>query len=139
MNFRKRGVEEPEISLIPFIDVLLVILIFLMLSTTFSKFNELQLNLPTADTQAQKDYPSEVRVKIASDGQMWFNDQPQGAGKGRDFLSMRLLEVAQGNAEAVVVISADALASHQSVVQVMEAAQQAGLARVTFSAQPSGQ
>ena len=60
MNFRPRPKEEPEINLIPFIDVLLVILIFLMLTTTYSKFTELQLKLPVADTDAQRDYPKEI-------------------------------------------------------------------------------
>ena len=68
MNFRPRQKDEPEINLIPFIDVLLVILIFLMLSTTYSKFTELQLNLPVADTQAQRDYPKEVLVTVSADG-----------------------------------------------------------------------
>jgi biopolymer transport protein ExbD len=66
MNFRPRPKEEPEINLIPFIDVLLVMLIFLMLSTTYSKFTELQLKLPVADVEAQRDYPKEVLVSSAA-------------------------------------------------------------------------
>ena len=68
MKFRSRGREEPEINLIPFIDVLLVVVIFLMLSTTYSKYSELQIKLPTADAQAQRDYPKEVVVTVSSDG-----------------------------------------------------------------------
>ncbi|HZN48016.1 MAG TPA: biopolymer transporter ExbD, partial [Ramlibacter sp.] len=68
MNFRPRAKEEPEINLIPFIDVLLVVLIFLMLTTTYSKFTEMQLRLPVADTEAQRDYPKEVVVAVAADG-----------------------------------------------------------------------
>ncbi|HRF22437.1 MAG TPA: biopolymer transporter ExbD, partial [Comamonas denitrificans] len=65
MNFRKRRTEEPEINLIPFIDVLLVILIFLMLTTTYSKFTEMELTLPSADTEQLRDRPKEVIVSIA--------------------------------------------------------------------------
>ncbi len=136
MNFRKRRPEEPEINLIPFIDVLLVILIFLMLSTTFSKFTELQLNLPVADAEAQKNYPKEVTVKISSGGQYWVNDMPLSS-QGVGFVGATLLEAAEGNTEAVVIINADALAPHQSVVSVMEAAQRSGMARITFAAKPS--
>ena len=68
MNFRHRVREEPEINLIPFIDVLLVVLIFLMLSTTYSKFTELQLTLPVADAETQRDRPKEVLVTVTSDG-----------------------------------------------------------------------
>ena len=67
MNFRPRPKDEPEINLIPFIDVLLVVLIFLMLSTTYSKFTELQLRLPVADADAQRDYPKEVIVTVSAD------------------------------------------------------------------------
>ena len=68
MNFRSRSVSEPEINLIPFIDVLLVVLIFLMLSTTYSKFTEMQLRLPVADTDAQRDYPKEMIVSVSAEG-----------------------------------------------------------------------
>ena len=68
MNFRPRRSEAPEINLIPFIDVLLVILIFLMLTTTYSKFTELELTLPTADTTQMRDRPREVIISIAADG-----------------------------------------------------------------------
>src|SRR3989344_2159463 len=73
MNFRPRAKEEPEINLIPFIDVLLVILIFLMLTTTYSKFTELQLTLPVADAEQQRDHPKEVIVSVAADGRYAIN------------------------------------------------------------------
>ncbi|OYU41619.1 MAG: biopolymer transporter ExbD, partial [Burkholderiales bacterium PBB4] len=73
MNFRTRQKEEPEINLIPFIDVLLVVLIFLMLSTTYSKFTEIQLKLPVADAQAQRDYTKELLVTVSSDGNYGVN------------------------------------------------------------------
>ena len=73
MNFRKSARDEPEINLIPFIDVLLVVLIFLMLSTTYSKFTELQIKLPLADAEQQRDYPKEVIVAVSSDGRYMIN------------------------------------------------------------------
>ena len=73
MNFRPRRRDEPEINLIPFIDVLLVVLIFLMLSTTYSKFTELQLTLPVADVEQQRDRPREIIVAIAADGRYAIN------------------------------------------------------------------
>jgi biopolymer transport protein ExbD len=78
MNFRPRAKEEPEINLIPFIDVLLVILIFLMLTTTYSKFTELQLTLPVADAEQQRDHPKEVIVAVAADGRYAVNKGRRG-------------------------------------------------------------
>ena len=92
MNFRPRAKEEPEINLIPFIDVLLVVLIFLMLSTTYSKFTELQLRLPVADADAQRDYPKEVVVGVAADGRYTVNKVPVN-GRSPEVLAGALKEV----------------------------------------------
>lgn len=136
MNFRHRQREEPEINLIPFIDVLLVVLIFLMLSTTYSKFTELQLKLPVADAEAQRDYPKEVLVTVTSDGRYTVN-KTAVYGNGVDTLSASLKNAAQAGKDTVVIISADASAAHQSVVSVMEAARRAGLTQITFATQPT--
>jgi biopolymer transport protein ExbD len=138
MNFRRRSNEEPEINLIPFIDVLLVVLIFLMLSTTYSKFTELQLTLPVADTDAQRDYPKELIVAIGADGNYSVNHTAL-AGRSTDAVAAALSEAAKGAKETVVVISADANARHQAVVTVMEAARRAGLSQITFATQTSAQ
>src|SRR6476661_8146308 len=130
MNFRPRPKEEPEINLIPFIDVLLVVLIFLMLSTTYSKFTELQLNLPVADADAQRDYPGEIIVGVTSDGRYSVKGTPI-AGRGVELLGQAIADAAQGNRNAVVIITADATAAHQSVIGVMEAARRAGLNHIT--------
>ena len=136
MNFRRRRSEAPEINLIPFIDVLLVVLIFLMLSTTYSKFTELQLKLPVADAEAQRDYPKEVLVTVTSDGRYTVN-KTAVYGNGVDTLSASLKNAAQAGKDTVVIISADASAAHQSVVSVMEAARRAGLTQITFATQPT--
>jgi biopolymer transport protein ExbD len=138
MNFRKPHPEEPEINLIPFIDVLLVVLIFLMLSTTYSKFTELQLRLPVADADAQRDYPREVVVAVSSDGRYSVNKQAV-VGRGAEVLSMALTDAAKAGKDTVVIVSADAMAPHQSVITVLEAARRSGLNQVTFAAQSSAQ
>jgi biopolymer transport protein ExbD len=134
MNFRPRKKEEPEINLIPFIDVLLVILIFLMLSTTYSKFTEMQIKLPVADVEAQRDYPKEVLVSVSSEGDYSVNKQAV-AGRSVPELSEALKAGAKAGKESVVIIHADANAKHQAVISVMEAARLAGLTQITFATQ----
>ncbi|MEO3691451.1 ExbD/TolR family protein [Roseateles paludis] len=134
MRFRRPNTEPPEINLIPFIDVLLVILIFLMLSTTYSKFTELQITLPSADAEKLKDRPQEIIVSVAADGRYVINRQPV-EGRTVESLALALRDAAQGRNDASLIISADAAAAHQSVIHVMEAARREGLSRVTFAAQ----
>ena len=136
MNFRKPRPEEPEINLIPFIDVLLVVLIFLMLSTTYSKFTELQITLPVADAEKSRDRPREIIVGVASDGRYMVNRKAI-EGRSVDILAQELLAASGGSNEGVVIISADAAAAHQSVVNVLDAARRAGLVKLTFATQTS--
>jgi biopolymer transport protein ExbD len=138
MNFRPRHKEEPEINLIPFIDVLLVVLIFLMLSTTYSKFTELQVKLPVADADAQRDYPKEVIVAVSRDGRYSVKGVPV-AGRSVDAVAAALTAAASAGKDSVIIISADAVAPHQSVITVMEAARRAGLIQITFATQSSAQ
>lgn len=134
MKFRQRSRDEPEINLIPFIDVLLVVLIFLMLSTTYSKFTELQVRLPVANTDAARNHPREVIVAVSSDGRYAVN-QAVLSGRGLEALAAALQAASTAGPDAVLIISADAAASHQSVVLVMEAARRAGLSQITFATQ----
>ncbi len=136
MNFRPRAKDEPEINLIPFIDVLLVILIFLMLTTTYSKFTELQLTLPVADAEQQRDHPKEVIVSVAADGRYAVN-KTGVEGKSVDAIAQALRSAATAGRDSVVIISADAMSPHQSVVTVMEAARRVGLTQITFATQSS--
>ena len=136
MNFHSRQRDEPEINLIPFIDVLLVILIFLMLTTTYSKFTELQLTLPVADAEQQRDHPKEVIVAVAADGRYAVNKTGVD-GKSVDALAPILRAAAQAGPDSIVIISADATAPHQAVVTVMEAARRVGLTQITFATQSS--
>ncbi len=134
MNFRSRNRDEPEINLIPFIDVLLVILIFLMLTTTYSKFTQLQLTLPVADTEQMRDRPKEVIVSVAADGRYAVNKTTL-ENRSVDSVAAALRSAASAGSESIVIISADATAPHQAVVTVMEAARRAGLSQITFATQ----
>ena len=138
MKFRRTSSNEPEINLIPFIDVLLVILIFLMLSTTYSKFTEMELNLPVANAAPQKERPREIVVSVSADGQFSVNHVVV-SGRDVQSVSRALAQAAQNVNDPMVVISADAQSSHQSVMMVMEAARRNQLNQLTFAAQaPSG-
>lgn len=132
MNFQ-RGVarDEPEINLIPLIDVLLVILIFLMVTTTYARFAELQINLPEAQGDSAREEPAQIAVTVGPDGEYLINDT-RANGSAVEVLGEVLSKAAAGRKDPVVVISADARATHQSVVKVMDAARRVGLARVTF-------
>ncbi|MBI5927630.1 MAG: biopolymer transporter ExbD [Aquabacterium sp.] len=136
MNFRKHHLreEEPEINLIPFIDVLLVILIFLMLTTTYSKLTELKVNLPTANAQASKPRPHELVVVVTADGRYVVN-QRQLEGRSVDVLAAGLASANGSAKDTVVVVTADASATHQSVINVMDAARRVGLSQLTFATQ----
>ena len=138
MNFRRqRRHEEPEINLIPFIDVLLVVLIFLMLSTTYSRFTELQITLPVANAERARDRPHEIIVAVAADGRYAVNRKPV-EGRSVELLAAELGAAAAGSSDMVVIVSADAAAAHQSVINVMDAARRAGLPRLTFATQTNG-
>lgn len=137
MNFHHRRNEEPEINLIPFIDVLLVILIFLMLSTTYSKFTELKVNLPVADAEKARDYPREVIVAVSADGRYVVNRKAV-EGRSVELLAAEMRAAAGDGKDTIVIVSADATAAHQSVINVMDAARRAGLSQLTFATQASG-
>ncbi|WP_397409585.1 ExbD/TolR family protein [Polaromonas sp.] len=138
MNFRRASRDEPEINLIPFIDVLLVVLIFLMLSTTYSKFTELQIKLPVADAEQQRDYPKEVIVAVSSDGRYMVSKVPV-PGRSIEALGAAIVAAAKAGKDSVIIISADASATHQSVITVMEAARRNGLTQITFATQSAAQ
>ncbi len=135
MNFRRgQKREEPEINLIPMIDVLLVILIFLMVTTSYAKFSELQINLPQAgaDSNANSFKPINVSVDAA---QHYAVNEHGLAVPSIAALSAALKEAAGGQADPTIVINADARATHQSVIDIMEAARLAGYSRITFTTQ----
>jgi biopolymer transport protein ExbD len=135
MNFR-RGLakEEPDINLIPMIDVLLVILIFLMVTTTFTRFSEIKINLPTAEAERPAEQSNEVHVAVDPEGHYVIN-RNEVPFRSVESFAEEMRRAASGLTEPVVIIDADAKATHQSVIRVMEAARVAGLSRITFATQ----
>ena len=138
MNLRgNRGREDPEINFIPLIDVLLVILIFLMVTTTYQRVAELQITLPEAEADAAKQRPREVNVGIDAQGR-YVVDKSVFTFTYVPALADILRRAAGDAKDPVIIINADANATHQSVIHVMEAARQAGLIHITFATQTSG-
>ncbi|MBP8021832.1 MAG: biopolymer transporter ExbD [Limnohabitans sp.] len=137
MRFGRPASQEPEINLIAFIDVLLVVLIFLMMTTTYGRLTQLDLSLPQADSTPQQERPREIRITVSSDG--LFAVQQTVVPANIAALSQALTLAAKDLNSPLVVISADARASHQSVMLVLEAAQSSGLQQITFSAQSRSQ
>ena len=136
MKFRVRHRDEPEINLIPFIDVLLVVLIFLMLSTTFSPHTALQVQLPQAGVTPPKQAPHEIVVAVSPDGRYAIDGVTLG-GVGVEVLEAHLRAAVAEHKDAQVVVAADALAPHQLVMNVLDAAKRAGVPKLAFAAQQS--
>ena len=139
MNFRGRSAnrEDPEMNMVPMIDVMMVIIIFLMLTTTYSKFAELQINLPRADAEKQQERSNEIVVAVTARGQYQINR------RALSFTSMAALveemrRAGEGMKEPVVLINADNNATHQAVVRLMDAARQAGYGQVAFAVEQGG-
>ncbi|MEZ5649642.1 MAG: biopolymer transporter ExbD [Burkholderiaceae bacterium] len=135
MNFRPlRTPEEPEINFIPLIDLLLVILIFLMVTMTFSRYTQLKVDLPSASSTAVAEQARDIVVAVTADGQYRLADRPDEP-LSQPALAAALRDEAATRKERMVVIYADAGATHQAVIGVLDAARRAGLERVTFAAQ----
>jgi len=135
MNFQRgRRREELEINLIPMIDVLLVILIFMMVTTTFSQIAELQINLPTASGEQTAEKPNPVNVVVDAGGRYLVNGSMLADG-GVEALVLGLKRAAGDKVDPVIIINADAKATHQAVINVMEAARQSGYSHITFATQ----
>jgi len=135
MNFRRgRREDYPEINLIPFIDILLVIVIFLAVTTTYARFAELKINLPTSSAAQTPNPPKQIEVAVAENGRYQIDGTALGEAS-IDELAAALKKAAANRDDPVVVINADARAAHQSVVNVMEAARRVELTRITFATQ----
>jgi biopolymer transport protein ExbD len=135
MDFQRGKQKEPlEINLVPLIDVMMVILIFLMITTTYSKYTELQITLPTAEAEKQLERSNEIPILVNAQGQYVINRTPV-VYRSVEQLADELRRAGGALKDPIVVISADAGATHQSVVRVMEAARLAGLSQITFTTQ----
>lgn len=129
--------EEPEINLIPLIDVLLVIVIFLAVSTTYSRFAELKITLPRASADPVQQKPVELDVAVNERGEYFLNRKPLDVSDATG-LAAAMKAAAGADKDPIIVIRADAKATHQSVIHIMEAAREAGYVRVTFATQSRG-
>ena len=135
MNFQRgRRHEELEMNLVPLIDVLLVIIIFLVVSATFSRTSELQINLPTAEANSPQDNPRVVTVEVDATGRYMVNGKTVDTADVVSIASA-LTQAAGDGKEPTIVINADAKTTHQSVINVMEAARQANYTHITFATQ----
>jgi biopolymer transport protein ExbD len=122
---------EPEINLIPFIDVLLVVLIFLMISTTFTRYQELAITLPTANGSETQTESKQVHVAVSRDGRFAINGKVTDPSQ----LSNALAQLSSKESNLQVNIDADAKAPHQAVMTALEAARDANLSNIVFSSQ----
>jgi len=131
MNFRPQREEDVDVNLTPLIDVVFLLLIFFMVSTTFVRESEIELTLPEASAEVQEKPAETIEIAIDKDGRYFVNGN---ALINTQLATMRqaLREARPADSEPVVIISADANATHQSVITVMDAARQAGLNRITF-------
>ncbi|MDO9204153.1 MAG: biopolymer transporter ExbD [Methylotenera sp.] len=135
MNFQRgRRHEEFEMNLIPLIDVLLVIIIFLIVSATFSRTSELQINLPTAEANTPQEKPLTIEVGVDASGKYVVNGKGL-ADSSVSGISAALQAAANGGKEPTIIINADAKTTHQSVIDVMEASRTAGYTHITFATQ----
>lgn len=131
MRFRRPLDEEPELNLVPLIDVMLIVLIFLAVTTTYSRYSELRLHLPGAEAEQTPTRMNEIVVGVGADGRFAL-DRSVLPSTEPEAVARLLAQAAQGLNEPMVVIHADAQAPHQAVVNVMEAARLAKLSRISF-------
>ena len=136
MHFRGEFKEDPEINLIPLIDVLLVILIFLMVTTTYSKYAELQINLPSAAADKQADRPNDINVTISAAGELTLDRRPVQMTAVAQLAEV-LKQAGSGLKDPIVIINGDAKSNLQVSINVMEAARLAGYTNVSFAVQQS--
>ncbi len=135
MNFQRgKRHEDLEMNLVPLIDVLLVIIIFLVVSATFARTSELQINLPTAEANAPQEKPLTITVEVDASGRYMVNGSAVN-GDGVNAISTALVKAVGDGKEPTIIINADAKATHQSVINVMEASRMANFTHITFATQ----
>jgi biopolymer transport protein ExbD len=134
MRFRRSRDEDPEVNLIPLIDVMLIVLIFLAVTTTYSRFSELQIELPRADANRTQNRPQEIQIGVTADGRIAIERVLVPVTEPAAVAEL-LQRAARGREQPLLVINADAQAPHQAVINVMEAARLANLPRISFATQ----
>ncbi|MEJ6612094.1 MAG: biopolymer transporter ExbD [Porticoccus sp.] len=129
---RRNHDDDIELNFIPLIDVLLVVIIFLMVTTTFAKLSEVKINLPIAEKNQVNEETAPIRVEITEDGHYFINNEPLVSTEIESIANV-LRELAQDKQDTQVIISADANARHQSIINLMEAARKAMLSKIAFA------
>jgi biopolymer transport protein ExbD len=136
LRFKRPEATPPEIILVPFIDILLVVLIFMALSATFTRYAELQVELPQAQGAVAANVQASLWVQINAQGQVFVDRVPMGRMHASELSAKLRSAAARFNSTPTVVIGADARTPHQAVMTVMEAARWAGLDKITFMSNP---
>jgi biopolymer transport protein ExbD len=136
LRFKRPDTQPPEIILVPFIDILLVVLIFMALSATFSRYAELQVQLPQAQGAAASESRPSVWVQLNAQGQVFVDRTPLGRVSVADLAKALRAAAERAGPTPTLVLGADARTPHQAVMNVLEAARVAGLDQITFMAQP---
>jgi len=133
---RRSRSDDIELNFIPLIDVLLVIIIFLMVTTTFAKLSEIKINLPVAEENTTKEKAVPINIIITEDGRYLINEKLVESVAIED-MANTLREIAQGKKDTPIIISADANARHQSIINMMEASRKAELSKIAFTTKPT--
>lgn len=133
MKLRHSKKEAPEVNITPLIDVVFLLLIFFMVSTTFQREAELSIELPEASSRAPESKEKRIEVAIDASGRYYVNGRPL-INRQPQTVRNALQQASEGRENASLIISADANTPHQAVVTVMDAARQLGLVRLTFAA-----
>ena len=132
MKFRRRKVEDIHINLTPMIDCLLFILVFLLLSTTFSQMSRMNLTLPDAQGVPPKQFDQKIEVVVDSSGHYSVNGQSLSSKEASD-LNTAIKQISNDRRDLMFIIAADAKATHQDVIRVMDVAGQLGFVNVNIS------
>lgn len=136
MNFRSRRRDDVDLNILPLIDVVFLLLIFFMVTTTFERDSEISITLPEASREAVQEQPEAIAIDIDQQGRVYINEQALDDAQSptiRAALEAAVAEVDTGQEQPAIIISADEAATHQSVIKVMDIARQIGLRRITFA------
>ncbi|MGD8559919.1 MAG: biopolymer transporter ExbD [Gammaproteobacteria bacterium] len=132
MNLQQQRKDDLDVNITPLIDIVFLLLIFFMVSTTFERESEIDVTLPEAAIDAPQEQNEVIEITISSDGVFFINGK-RVINKQVSTIKQALLKVANGREDPPIIISADANATHQSVVAVMDAARQLGFVHLSFA------
>ncbi len=132
MNLRPRKEDEVDLNLTPLIDVVFLLLIFFMVSTTFVKESEIKLDLPEASTSIAPDEEDAIKISIDARGRYFINEIPL-VNSQAETIEKAIKEAAGNNKKPLIVVNADKQTTHQAVVSVLDAARRLNFLRITFA------